>query len=117
MIDKGFVSTVLEDGKKVTVIPACSGDVVTQPLVVPFFLLGTMKPKKEIVYCSFTDGTGVVLANLDGTWSRALDGDISITGKLSVGSLEASGGVSANGVDLGSHTHTESTGSKTSGPE
>ena len=116
MIDKGYVSAVLEGGNKVTVVPACSGDVVTQPLVVPFFLLGTMKPKKEIVFCSFSDGSGIVLANLDGTWSQKLDGDISIAGKLSVSDLEASGAVSANGVNLGDHTHTDSNGETTSGP-
>lgn len=122
MIDKGYVSSILDGGKKVTVIPATSGDVVTQPLTVPFFLLGTMKPQKEIVFCSFPDGSGVVLAALDGTWNHDLSGDVKISGKLSAGAVAASGAVSgssvsAGGVSLGSHTHTDSRGGATSGPK
>ena len=134
MLDKGYVSSVLDGGAKVTVIPATSGDVVTQPLTVPFFLLGTMKPKKEVVFCSFPDGSGLVLAALDGSWNHDLSGDVIISGGLSAGSLDASGGISAGGdvsaagsvsagsvaaggVDLGSHTHTDSTGGSTSAPQ
>ena len=80
MIDKGYVSSILDGGKKVTVIPATSGDVVTQPLTVPFFLLGTMKPRKEVVFCSFPDGTGLVLAALDGSWNHDLAGSVAISG-------------------------------------
>jgi hypothetical protein len=122
MIDKGYVSTILEEGKKVTVIPATSGDVVTQPLIVPFFLLGTMKPRKEIVFCSFPDGTGVVLAALDGSWNHNLAGSVTISGTLSAGAVAASGAVSggsvsAGGVSLSGHTHTDSRGGSTSGPQ
>lgn len=122
MIDKGYVSSILEEGKKVMVIPATSGDVVTQPLTVPFFLLGTMKPRKEVVFCSFPDGTGVVLAALDGSWNHNLAGSVTISGTLSAGAVAASGAVSggsvsAGGVSLGSHTHTDSRGGSTSGPQ
>lgn len=122
MIDKGYVSSILDGGKKVTVIPATSGDVVTQPLTVPFFLLGTMKPRKEVVFCSFPDGTGLVLAALDGGWNHNLTGNVSVAGTLSAGAVAASGAisggsVSAGGVDLGSHTHTDSRGGTTSGPQ
>lgn len=122
MIDKGYVSSILDGGKKVTVIPATSGDVVTQPLTVPFFLLGTMKPRKEIVFCSFPDGTGLVLAALDGSWNHDLAGSVTISGTLSVAAVVASGAVSggsvsAGGVSLGSHTHTDSRGGSTSGPQ
>jgi hypothetical protein len=122
MIDKGYVSSILDGGKKVTVIPATSGDVVTQPLTVPFFLLGTMKPRKEVVFCSFPDGTGLVLAALDGGWNHNLTGNVSVAGTLSAGAVAASGAisggsVSTGGVDLGSHTHTDSRGGATSGPQ
>lgn len=122
MIDKGYISSILDEGKKVTVIPATSGDVVTQPLTVPFFLLGTMKPRKEVVFCSFPDGTGLVLAALDGSWNHDLAGSVTISGTLSVGAVAASGAVSggsvsAGGVSLGSHTHTDSRGGSTSGPQ
>lgn len=122
MIDKGYVSSILDGGKKVTAIPATSGDVVTQPLTVPFFLLGTMKPRKEIVFCSFPDGTGLVMAALDGSWNHDLAGNVAISGTLSAAAVVASGAVSggsvsAGGVSLGSHTHTDSRGGSTSGPQ
>lgn len=122
MIDKGYVSSILDGGKKVTVIPATSGDVVTQPLTVPFFLLGTMKPRKEVVFCSFPDGTGLVLAALDGSWNHDLAGGVTVSGTLSAAAVAASGAVSggsvsAGGVSLGSHTHTDSRGGATSGPQ
>lgn len=122
MIDKGYVSSILDGGKKVTVIPATSGDVVTQPLTVPFFLLGTMKPRKEVVFCSFPDGTGLVLTALDGGWNHNLTGNVSVAGTLSAGAVAASGAVSggsvsAGGVSLSSHTHTDSRGGSTSGPQ
>lgn len=126
MIDKGYVSSVLDEGKKVTVIPATSGDVVSQPLTVPFFLLGVMKPRKEVVFCSFPDGSGAVLAALDGSWNQNLAGNVTISGTLSAGAVAASGAVSAGsvsassvsagGVSLSSHTHTDSMGGSTSGP-
>lgn len=127
MIDKGYVSSVLDEGKKVTVIPASSGDVVTQPLTVPFFLLGTMKARKEVVFCSFPDGSGIVLAALDGSWNKNITGDVTISGALSAGAVAASGAVSAGsvsagsvtagGISLGGHTHTDSMGGNTSGPK
>lgn len=119
MIEKGFVSTVLDGGKKVTVVPAFSGDVVSHELVVPFFLVGTMEVNKEVIYCSFPDNSGMVLANLDGTWNHKIDGDVDITGKVTstaakTGNLEsttieagtiAGTTVTASGISLAGHTH------------
>lgn len=75
MIEKGFVSAVMDGGKKVTVIPAFSGDVVTHALNVPDILRGVMQINKEVVYCSFPDNTGIVLACMDGTWSKDSAGE------------------------------------------
>lgn len=66
MIYKGYVSSILDGGKTVTVVPAFSADVVTLPLKVPELLEGTMEINKEVIYCTFPDNTGVVLANMDG---------------------------------------------------
>lgn len=126
MIEKGYVSAVLDGGKKVTVIPAFSGDVVSHELIVPFFLIGTMQTRKEVVYCSFPDNTGVVIASMDGTWNHNLDGDVKITGKITAASVAASGAitgdsvtasgkvsgssVNAGSVSLGGHTHEYSKG-------
>lgn len=73
MIDKGFVSTVLDGGKRVTVVPAFSGSAVSIPLSVPSYLTGTMKINKEVVYCMFPDSTGIVIASMDGTWNNEVD--------------------------------------------
>lgn len=73
MINKGYVSSILDGGKTVTVVPAFSGDVVTHPLKVPVLLQGTMAINKEVIYCTFPDNTGAVLANMDGEWSSNVD--------------------------------------------
>ena len=135
MIEKGYVSAVLDGGKKVTVVPAFSGDVVSHELVVPFFLVGTMEVKKEVIYCSFPDNSGAVLANLDGTWNHKIDGDVEISGKMTsasakTGALEstsinagtiAGDTVTASGISLAGHAHEyehEGTGTgTTSGPK
>ena len=76
MIDKGMVSTVSADGKTATVVPAFSGPSVTFPLVVPFFLAGSLTVKMPVVYATFPDNTGVILARMDGEWNRELSGDL-----------------------------------------
>ena len=65
MINKGKVSAILQDGKSVSVKPF-TGSGVTMPLVVPTFLQGGLSVDTEIVYASFSDGTGIVLARMDG---------------------------------------------------
>lgn len=73
MIYKGYVSSISNGGKTVTVVPAFSGDVVTPPLSVPVLLQGTMAVNKEVIYCTFPDNTGAVLANMDGKWNNVVD--------------------------------------------
>lgn len=73
MIYKGYVSSISDGGKTVTVVPAFSSDVVTIPLSVPVLLQGTMAVNKEVIYCTFPDNTGAVLANMDGKWNNVVD--------------------------------------------
>lgn len=107
MIEKGKVSAVLDGGNKVTVIPAFSPDVVTHTLAVPFFLLGCLDIDTEVVYCQFQDNTGIVLARMDGEWNRTIEGDINISGAIKT----------AAGINLTTHTHTDTMGGVTSGPK
>ena len=65
MIQKGKVSTVLNGGQSVTATPY-SGGMVTAPLVVPTELIGLLSVNTPIVYITFSDGTGIVLARVDG---------------------------------------------------
>lgn len=70
MIDKGQVSAILDGGKKVTVKPN-TGGTVTFPLVVPYFLIGALPVNTPVVYSTFDDNTGIVLARADGEWNHA----------------------------------------------
>ena len=88
MIQKGTICALLEAGRKVTVKPY-SGEVVTVPLVVPFFLLGSLEIDMAVVYAAFEDNTGVVIARMDGEWSHELEGDVFIEGDLMTGEVSS----------------------------
>lgn len=114
MIDKGMVSAVGDDGKTATVVPAFSGASVTFPLVVPFFLAGSLTVKMPVVYATFPDNTGVILARMDGEWNRNLAGDLIVRGTVTAGDIKTGAVPSYN-----AHTHggVESGGGSTSGPQ
>lgn len=114
MIDKGMVSTVSADGKAATVVPAFSGSSVTFPLVVPFFLAGSLTVKMPVVYATFPDNTGVILARMDGEWNREIAGDLTIKGTATVSDIKTGAVQSYN-----THTHSgvQSGTSSTGTPE
>lgn len=66
MITKGRISSVTADGKTAAVVPAFSGGVVSHSLVIPADLRGKLETGTEVVYCAFSDGTGVIICRLDG---------------------------------------------------
>lgn len=107
MIEKGYISAILDGGKKVTVVPAFSSDVVSHELVVPFFLYKSLTVKMEVVYCWFQDDTGMVLGRMDGEWNHKIfDGVEIATGDLVTPSVPSYNG----------HTHSCPDGT-TSGPK
>ena len=69
MVHKGKVSSVLNDGKTVMVTPYAGG-IVTAPLVVPFFLIGVLPIGTPVIYSTFDDNTGIILARTDGDWNH-----------------------------------------------
>lgn len=71
MIFKGQVSAILDGGKKVTVTPY-NGGTVTFPLVVPYFLIGALPINTPVIYSSFDDNSGIILARADGEWNHAI---------------------------------------------
>lgn len=71
MVQKGKISTVLNNGKSVTVTPY-SGGTVTAPITVPFFLIGALPVDTPVAYTVFPDNTGIVLARMDGEWNGSL---------------------------------------------
>lgn len=72
MVHKGKISTVLDGGKTVTVTPY-GGGIVTAPLTVPFFLIGALPVGTPVAYSAFGDGTGIVIARMDGDWNHDLN--------------------------------------------
>ena len=103
-VSKGKVSA-LHDGGKTAEVKPYTGDVVTVRLVVPFFLLGSLTVGMEVVYASFDDNTGLVLARMDGEWSHTIKGNVDVEGDASAG-----------GIGLNSHTHS-APGGVTGGPQ
>lgn len=64
-INKGKVSNIFDGGKAVAVTPY-SGGTVTPALTVPYDLIGVLPINTPVVYVLFDDGTGIVLARMDG---------------------------------------------------
>lgn len=69
MIKKGIVSLSFDDGKSVAAVPM-GGEIVSAPLTVPFFLIGALPIGTEIIFTTFDDNTGIVLARSDGEWNH-----------------------------------------------
>ena len=112
MINKGTVSAILDGGKRVSVKPYM-GSIVTVALTVPYFLFECLDVGMPVVYVTFEDNTGIVLARMDGEWSHKLrDGVEIVTGNVKV----TAGDIATNAVaSYNAHTHTCPDG-KTSGP-
>ena len=68
MVQKGKISAVLNEGKSVTVTPY-SGNTVTAPITVPYFLVGALPIGTPVAYVAFEDNTGIVLSRMDGEWN------------------------------------------------
>lgn len=112
MINKGTVSALLEGGKKINVKPY-RGQIVTVDLIVPYFLFECLEVGMPVVYATFEDNTGIVLARMDGEWNHKLrDGVEMVTGdvKITAGDL-----ITGSVASYNSHTHDCPDG-ETSGP-
>ena len=99
LINKGFISTLVEDGKKAIVIPQEAGETVTFPLVIPFFLLECLETNMPVVYATFDDQTGIVLARLDGEWNHKIYETLTVEGVTHItDTLTADKAVTAGGI-------------------
>lgn len=108
MINKGTVSAILEGGKKINAKPYI-GESVTVALVVPYFLFGCLEVGMPVVYVTFEDNTGIVIARMDGEWNKNLVGDITVDGTVTAKNLVT------NVASFNSHIHSAPEGT-TSGP-
>lgn len=110
MINKGFISSIDETQKTAVVIPQEASGNVTFPLVIPYFLTECLQVNMPVVYATFPDNTGIILARLDGEWNHKIyktltvEGVTHMTDKLTAdngitatGGISASGGISATG--------------------
>ena len=98
MANKGKVSNILNDGRAVSVKPY-TGAAVTPPLVVPFFLYGSLTVGMAVVYEAFEDGTGIVLARMDGEFNRNIPGNITVSGTVTASDF------TTDTASFNSHTH------------
>ena len=48
-----------------------TGVTVTFPLVVPYFLIGALPVNTPVIYATFDDNSGIILARADGEWNHA----------------------------------------------
>lgn len=128
MIQKGTISSVEgktdRNGDKTAarVLPCTADSMVTRPLTIPWWLrgdMGKLTPGDEVAYAMFEDGTGIILARMDGEWDGTVPGDVKvIKGDVTVteGSVSIpAGNATASGISLTSHTHAGVHG-ETSGP-
>ena len=124
MIQKGKISSVEgkadRNGDKTTarVLPSTADSMVTRPLRGE---MGNLTPGTEVAYAMFEDGTGIILSRMDGEWGGIVPGDITVKkGALTMqdkGISVPSADVTATGISLTGHTHTDSRGGTTSGPQ
>lgn len=112
MIQKGRISSVEGspdrngDLTAARVVPDTASDIVTRPLVIPWWLRGKMGELKQgvsVAYAMFEDGTGLILSRMDGEWSGTVIGNVEIiNGNVNV----PNGDVIASDISLKGHIHT-----------
>ena len=112
MVDKGKISSLRNNGKIAEVIPSTAEAAVTCQLVVSELIQKHIDVGDEVVYATFEDNTGIVLAKMDGTWSHKVDGKIEITDNVIAKDIQTSAVQSLNG-----HKHEDTHGGTSSGSD
>lgn len=98
IIDKGKIATI--NGTTCRVIPSNSPNLVSSNIVIPWHLQGSagnLTKGTEVIFATFDDQTGILLARADGVWNASLPA-------LTVG-----------GINVSNHTHSVSEGSTSTG--
>lgn len=118
-VQKGTVQNITED--KATVIPATHPDIVTQPLIVPFYWrkdMGNLKAGDKVYFFEDEEHGGQIIARVDGNWERKIDCEITVTGDITAeANVNASKDVKAGSISLKNHTHGGDSGGTTSTPK
>lgn len=121
---KGTVQSM--SGSTATVVHSEHPDIVTRPLVVPFYwreTMGKLKVGDEVYFFEDDEHGGYIIGRTDGEWDNNITADVTLTGSLSVskdvtasGSMTAAQDVTGGGVSLKNHTHGGDSGGQTTPP-
>lgn len=117
-VQKGIVSQMM--GACATVTPSQHPDIVTQPLVVPFYWreqMGNLQAGDEVYFIEDDAHGGFIIGRTNGEWDFTLRGSLVVTEKVTAENITAKADATAAGVSLKSHTHTSAApGAPTSPP-
>ena len=116
------IGTIQEmNGTTATVVPNDRPDIVTQPLVVPFYwreTMGNLQPGEEVYFFENHEHGGYIIGRTDGEWDNTLRGTFTVTEDITAqANITASGDVTAGTISLQTHTHTGDSGGNTSPPK
>ena len=106
-VQKGTIQSI--SGATATVIAAAHPDIVTQPLVVPFYwreTMGNLQAGDTVYYFEDDEHGGYIIGRVDGEWDNTIRGKLTVTED-----------VEADGISLKNHTHTGDSGGDTSTPK
>ena len=88
MLQKGTISSIEEspvdkDENPTTarVLPCTADSLVTLPLTIQWWLrgeMGNLQVGDEVVYAMFEDGSGTIIARMDGNWNGHIHGDLQV---------------------------------------
>ena len=117
-IQRGVVAQMM--GDRATVIPDEHPDVVTLPLVVPFYwreTMGNLRENEAVFFFEDDSHEGFIIGRCDGNWDNTIRGSISVTESVNAKNVDGSDDVTGGGKSLKSHTHTSGQpGAPTSAP-
>lgn len=118
-VQKGTIQDM--SGETATVIPATHPDIVTQPLIVPFYWrkdMGNLKAGDKVYFFEDDEHGGQIIARVDGNWERKIDCEITVTGDITAeANVNAKEDVKAGSISLKNHTHIGNMGAATSTPK
>lgn len=107
-VKKGKIHSLEEGGKKARCVPSDNSEIVTLPLVIPYYWrqeMGNLQAGQEIYYFEDESKDGYIIGRTDGEWDYTLRGNLTVTED-----------VTASGKSLRDHTHRESQGGTTNPP-
>lgn len=130
-VQKGIIQSMT--GTTATVVPNDRPEIVTQPLIVPFYwreTMGNLKPGDEVYFLEDDGHGGYIIGRTDGNWDNTLRGTLTvteditgkanmkITGNVSaIGNMISAGDVKAGAISLSAHNHKGDSGGETSPPK